>query len=158
MGGRITVMTTLSERFEDKVELIPFSTCHWWNGCQARGGYGQIWIDGKMKLAHRTAYELYVGPIPDDLLALHKCDNPTCVNPDHLFLGTQADNMLDKVEKGRLSDHKGEQNGYSKLTDDDVAEIRSMEGTMAQHEIGSLFGVSQGSVCRIFRRQTWAHI
>jgi len=98
----------LMERFEEKVELIPFSTCHFWTGALDRSGYGQIYKDGKTEYAHRIAYELYIGPIANDLQVLHKCDNPICVRIEHLFLGTHQDNMDDKMKKGR---HRGAGSG-----------------------------------------------
>lgn len=81
--------------------------CWVWKGSKAGAGYGVLGIDYKSVYAHRFSYELHFGPIPDNLCVLHKCDNPPCVNPDHLFLGTQLDNMDDRNRKGRT--HKGPQ-------------------------------------------------
>ena len=75
--------------------------CWLWRGPQNGKGYGRIYHNKKRQVAHRIAYELTVGPIPDGLFACHKCDNPICVNPDHLFLGTQQDNMRDWTQKGK---------------------------------------------------------
>jgi len=90
------------ERFEEKVEVIP-DGCHVWMASLNSTGYGNFRFDGKMALAHRVSYMLYVNQIPNNLHVLHKCDNPCCVNPDHLFLGTQADNNNDCINKGRKS-------------------------------------------------------
>ena len=115
---------SLLERFGQKVETIPFSSCHWWVACLDTYGYGSFQIDGKTRLAHRVAYQLYVGPIPEGMQVLHACDNRACVNPAHFFLGTNQDNIDDKVRKGRQSFGKGMLNGNSKLIDEDVRRIR----------------------------------
>src|SRR5947207_5829360 len=86
--------------------------CWVWLRARTSRGYGNIHLGGKMVSAHRVAWELVNGPIPEGLLVLHKCDNPSCVNPDHLFLGTNADNRKDAQVKGRLPRHLGEKNPH----------------------------------------------
>lgn len=82
--------------------LVDFDgKCWCWKGQTDRKGYGRIWRDGKRRQAHRVSYELIFGPIPDGMQVCHKCDNPPCVRPSHLFLGTQSDNMKDCTNKGR---------------------------------------------------------
>lgn len=142
-------------RFEQRVELIPFSTCHWWVGTQ-RNGYGIIKNKGKIISSHRASYTLYIGPIPEGLFVLHKCDNPPCVNPDHLFLGTCQDNATDKVKKGRQP--KGEAVGTSKLKEKDIIRIHHLSGTKTQTQIAEIFGVSQAHISKIIRRVWWGHV
>lgn len=98
----------MNERFTDKIEFIPFHTCWEWSAGRNAQGYGLFWFRGSMKRASRISWELHHGPIPDQLWVLHKCDNPGCVNPDHLFLGTRSDNMKDMHAKSRgfIKPHK----------------------------------------------------
>lgn len=118
--------------------------CHEWTSTLARG-YGRFWVVGRGQVhAHRFAYEMAYGPIPKGLCVLHKCDNPKCVNPDHLYAGDYTDNARDMVNRGR---HWGRR----LLADDDVKTIVSLlgEGRLSQREIGEKFGVSQITVSRI---------
>lgn len=94
----------LEERFELHIERIPFHECWEWTGTRPSNRYGQIVAHGKKTPAHRVAWMLYRGPIPEGMYVLHKCDNMGCVNPAHLFLGTLSDNMQDMVAKGRGPD------------------------------------------------------
>jgi hypothetical protein len=104
--------------------------------------------------AHRAAWILFVGPIPTGLGVCHHCDNRRCVNPSHLFLGTQVDNMLDASRKGRI--RKGERSTTAKLTEADVRRIRSMTGY--HKDIAAEFGVSRRCIGAIRKRQKWAHV
>lgn len=96
-----TIRSRSIERFMGKVERIPMTDCWLWAGAARPNGYGIFFLNGKTIGAHRAAYVLFRGQFDEALHVCHKCDNPSCVNPDHLFLGTQKDNMLDMVRKGR---------------------------------------------------------
>lgn len=113
--------------------------------------YGQVYV-------HRLSYEMHVGPIPDGLFVLHKCDNPPCARPDHLFLGTHERNMQDMTEKRRVS--HGSERPLAKLTDDKVIEIRNRhaKGGITQHELGLEYGVCSSIINTIIRRKRWKHV
>lgn len=136
---------------------INIGDCWIWNGAKFSNHYGLLSINNKNYLTHRIAYALFIGPIPRGLNVLHKCDNPPCCNPAHLFLGTQAENMVDKVKKGRSS--KGARNGAAKLDATQVREIkRLLQGSISQREIGSRFGIGQTAISLINTGKNWKHI
>ncbi len=135
------------------------SGCWEWRGGRLPTGYGRLTIPGTglAVATHRLAYELWVAPIPDGAIIRHTCDNPPCVNPDHLVTGTTADNMRDKVERNRQQ--KGSQIPNSKLCEADVKEIRSLYATgMFQNAIANRFGVSKATICLIVNNRTWRHV
>lgn len=109
------------QRFWNRVHKT--DGCWEWKASKVYNGYGRMWFDNKKQRAHRISYQLLIGPIPDGMLVCHKCDNPGCVNPDHLFLGTSADNTRDMDKKGRRVSIYG--GGNHKLTWEQVCEIRS---------------------------------
>lgn len=126
-------------------------------------GYTRIRRNGKQVLAHRAAYEDAFGPIPEGMLVCHKCDNRACVNPDHFFLGTHADNLRDMVEKNRQAKH--ELHGRSKLTEADVVYIRSVckaggsgrgkTQPFSQHGLARTFGVTPSLIGSIVSGRIW---
>lgn len=148
-------------RFWAKVKKTEHG-CWLWLPPLAVNGYGQFWVNGRMVGAHRYSYELTYGPIPKHdsyhgMCVLHRCDVRGCVRPDHLFLGTNADNSQDKVSKNRHA--KGETNGSAKLTKPQVIEIRSQVlAGRTQSEIAQRFGVHQSVVSVIASRKTWKHV
>jgi len=116
--------------------------------------YGKVTINYRQERAHRISYEINIGPIPDGMFVLHHCDNPPCINPDHLFLGTQADNCADMANKDRST--RGERNPQAKLTGEDVTSIREMNGSNIQ--IAKNFGVCQATISNIKARRSWKHM
>lgn len=154
---------SLLDRFWEKVNVCEPNECWSWTGSTNLGGYGEV-RDGKtLLMAHRFSYEIHHGPIPEGMEMCHSCDNPSCCNPAHLFVGTRSDNMLDMYRKGRANREwhgvLGEQNHRSKLTAEQVREIRRLcaGGTM-QKDVAKTFGVHKGTVGSIVRRENWTHI
>lgn len=146
----------LRKRFFDLVQIT--DGCHLWTG-RLSGGYGTICGGAKGPLlAHRLAYEYAIGPIPDGLLVCHTCDNPPCVNPAHLFVGTNDDNMADMARKGRQA--KGEKSGMAKLTEEDVVNIRKKyrKGIYGQVILAREFGVTHQNIAAIVKVRTWKHV
>jgi hypothetical protein len=155
---------TEPKRFLMRVDVRGKDECWPWTGSRnlARGKpwYGQWTPAGDMapELTHRAAYRLFVGLIPDGQFVLHKCDNPVCVNPAHLFLGSQADNVKDMWTKkrGNPGTSRGEKHGMSKLTAEIVEEIR--KSTSHGTELAAKYGVSRVTISEIRTRKTWRHV
>jgi hypothetical protein len=146
--------STLTVRFWAHVLKTDEKKCWLWKGATHDFGYGLIWANGRNLGAHRAAWQIHHGPIPAGLSVLHKCDNPACCNPGHLFLGTQAENMTDKQKKNRAA--KGESHGCSKLTAEAVVAIRASKDS--QRKTASRYGITHTQVGNIVRREQWAHI
>lgn len=152
-------MRSLLERFEDKFIPEPNSGCWLWMGAITRGGYGHIRKRvnnvNKMTRAHRVSYELYKGPIPEGLQVLHTCDNPICVNPNHLFLGTNQDNVDDKVSKDRHS--FGRSSNHMWLSKELADKIKSvyLNSKLSMKAVASMFNTSAPQVCRIVKNKIW---
>lgn len=144
-------MRSVEERFWAKVQKT--DSCWNWTAGKNKG-YGQFKVFGKMILTHRFSYELHYGAIPAEMLVCHRCDNPVCVRPDHLFLGTHIDNMNDREQKGRST--FGVKNGNAKLTEEKVKEIRVLN--LSRGEIAERYGVSQVQIGRIRSGKQWKHI
>jgi HNH endonuclease len=173
------VPTPVRGRFEEKYIPEPNSGCFLWMGAYLPRGYGIFWLDARRphlrtseeRFAHRVSWILNKGDIPAGLKVLHRCDNPCCVNVDHLFLGTQKDNAMDREAKGRgvkgrrwkiknqrpiSSIARGERNGSSKLFAGQVLEIRASQEKLS--DLAARFGVSYPLVSKIRRGVVWKHL
>lgn len=165
----------LSEWFWENVNKE--DGCWLWNG-DRKNGYGRVSVGGQQLYAHRVSWQLTNGQIPNGMFICHHCDTPLCVRPDHLFLGTPADNVRDMRQKGRYptdvvrpsgDDHwariypdkvkRGEANNKAKLTEGEVIEIRSRyaTGLVSQQNLAVTFGVSQPVISSIVTGRTWKH-
>jgi len=146
-------------RFWSKVDVRGPNDCWLWIGQMTHRGYGCFKLNGFLKGAHRVAFELSVGPIPDGMWVLHHCDCPRCVNPAHLFIGTAADNTADMMNKGRFVDRRGTKNPRARLTWDDVRTIRYLRQTtkLTTTAIGKQFGICNSHVSDIVNHRRWRH-
>lgn len=171
-----------ADRFWEKVQKT--DKCWLWTGSLHRQGYGMIQgsSEGKIVLAHRVSWEIHYGPIPDRLSVLHHCDTPGCTRPDHLFLGTQSDNMNDMVQKGRHAARthpervprgdrsgsrthperlpKGTEHWNAQVTEEDVRAIRRLyvPRRVTHEALAQRFGISATQVRRIVTRRRWKHV
>ncbi len=148
----------LYERFIEKIYKDKVTGCWFWTAHRTVRGYGTISDEKRrQKAAHRLSYEFFKGPI-GTLYVCHHCDRPSCVNPNHLFLGTPKDNTHDMMMKGK--NFRGERCGMAKLTNEDVFEIRRLvaEGKYYHREIGVMFGVSYQTIGKIIKGIRWTHI
>lgn len=171
------IALTRPDRFWSKVDKS--GECWLWTAGRHRAGYGAFSVGSRLTggrrdtYAHRVAYELAFGPIPNGLLVRHTCDTPACVRPEHLLVGTQADNMHDAAERGRTTKgdrhpwrrrpeliRKGEQHHAAKLTDEQVREMRRRyaDGGISQRLLGLEYGIQQGAVSAIVRGLKWSHV
>lgn len=143
--------------------LEPAGECHVWTGARTKTGYGQLDVAGVKWYAHRLAWTLVYGPIPDGMHVCHHCDTPPCCRVDHLFLGTDADNLADMRRKGRQinAQPQGTRHGRAKLTDDQVREIRARYCSAARPTQAALalsYGVSQRTIAFIIKNKHWRHL
>lgn len=150
-------------RFWSKVDKS--GDCWIWTACQKDTGYGQFRVNGHTRMVHQLSWELHKGPVPRGLCVLHDCpagDNPACVNPAHLWLGTQADNMRDMDAKKRRvpPDTSGEKNPAAKLTEADVLAIRAsyVFRKVTVKMLAARYGLHHLHVWEIIARKSWAHI
>lgn len=133
--------------------------CWNWIGGKFSSGYGAFSIGGKNKLAHRISYLMNTGTITNNMSVCHSCDNPSCVNPEHLWLGTAMDNVQDKIKKGRSNPPAGERQWLSKLTGVKIIEIRKkyQSGKFTQKILGDIYGVGQSNISYVINK-TWKHL
>jgi hypothetical protein len=146
-------------RFWSKVNKT--ATCWLWMGSKTTTGYGSFGISrGRIEKAHRVSWELHFGSIPQGMMVCHHCDVPLCVRPDHLFLGTQSDNMCDSRDKGRLykPDVRGEKHGKSKLKEIEVVEIFTNPSGESTRNLATRFGVAFATIWDIKKGRRWNHL
>jgi hypothetical protein len=145
---------TIRQAFDARYIPVPFSGCWLWTGDLGRNGYARF----NNHLANRIAWSLFRGAIPKGMCVCHRCDVRQCVNPEHLFLGTHAENMRDMGDKGRARTPqvRGERNPRAKLTEADVIAIRS--STLLQRELARIYGLTPTYVSEIRTRAVWRHI
>jgi len=146
--------------FWQKAIANPDNGCMEWHGSMFQDGYGSVFLDGRNQYAHRVAYELTYGPIPNGKLVCHKCNNRRCCNPKHLYAGTQTDNVRDCIMANRRHDCIGVLDGNAKLTDAQVTDIRTLyrPRKVTQDYLAAKFGVSRSTVGYIIRGEHWKHL
>ena len=151
MAGR---KTDAKDRFWDKVDVRSSGDCWEWKRSKSWNGYGKFWDGTKIEGAQRMAWRLAHGDIPHGLYICHHCDNPGCCNPNHLFAGTQMDNMADMKQKGRSHRNRG-----VKLNIDEVFEIRRLysAGGITHREIGKMFNISRRHIGQIVNNKRWRY-
>jgi hypothetical protein len=137
-------------RFMDKVEKRK-DGCWVWTASKLQDGYGCFKVGGKKISAHRYSYQAFKGDIPEGLVVMHSCDNPSCVNPEHLMAGTHKDNSQDAVSKGRMA--SGSRNSSAKLTEDQVAAIKESSETVVI--LANRYGVNQSTISKIRTGKKW---
>lgn len=147
---------TREDRFWSHTVPEPNTGCILWTATCGRRGYGLFWDGTKLAVAHRYAWLITNGPIAQGLNVCHKCDTCSCVNPDHLFLGTQKQNMHDMIAKGRKVVVRGENSKHAKLNEERVREIRNSRLSWRAFE--AKYGVSQGTVSDVRCGRTWKHV
>jgi len=160
MVGPITDPYILA-RFFSRVDYGTASECWEWTHLQNSTGYGRFSLSDKTHLAHRVSYQIFVASIPEGKVVCHQCDNRLCVNPAHLWLGTQSDNISDAVKKGRIHrpDTRGAQNGNTPLTEPDVVAIkRALGAGSRQKDLAQSFCVDVSTISNIKLGKTWSHI
>jgi DNA-binding XRE family transcriptional regulator len=152
----MTRRLALKDRFESFFKIGSEKECWLWRGAISGRGYGRFNAGNTNKFAHRIAWEIYCGPIGGSYV-LHRCDNPPCVNPSHLFLGTHADNMRDMVAKNRTSLKNGASNPNSKLSVADVHEVRRLRSNCrwTLQRIADVYNVTTSTIYAIEKGLTW---
>lgn len=144
----------LVDRIKKSVVVNDLTGCHEWTAAKSRWGYGRIRVNSREFHVHTLTWEMFNGPVPAGRFVCHHCDNPPCCNPDHLFVGTPLDNVLDMIAKGRAP--VGIKHGMAKLAEAQVLAIRSDErmGTVIARE----YGISTAMVSLIRNRKNWTHL
>ena len=151
--------SSLKESLESGYAAVDIDECWEWTKSFSHFGYGQLWWIDRHILVHRASYISYVGEIPEGMCVLHKCDNPKCLNPNHLFLGSRLDNNQDRAKKRRSFDIKGEGNPFSKLSDANVIDIKNrLRKKERSIDLASEYKVCVDTIYKIKAGINWSHI
>lgn len=148
---------TLAQRLEANSRAAE-NGCRVWTMKKSPKGYATLKHKGVRIPAHRAAFELAHGSIPEGLVVCHRCDNPSCINPDHLFLGTHHDNIKDCISKGRRADFSGSSHGASKLDEAAVLAIRTNQSGMSRAQLAEHYSVSRAAISDIKSGRSWVHV
>ena len=152
---------SLQARLIGKIK-VGENSCWNWLGAKIWNGYGRLMFKSKARLAHRLAYIAFVNEIPQGMLVCHHCDNRSCINPNHLFVGTSSDNAVDAYKKGRANDPtvRGEDHGMAKLSNEKAISIRSIysKGMTTQRVLAKKFGVSESRIGLVITGKIWRSI
>lgn len=152
----------MAKKIDDLIEKYGIDTsgdCWLWTRSLDGSGYGNLSVNGRMWRAHRFFYYEAFGIDPTGCVVMHKCDEPKCVNPRHLILGTQRDNIRDRHEKGRSGACRGDSAPWSILTSERVADLRErFESGENRQALATEFGVSKTQIYRVIKRESWRHI
>jgi hypothetical protein len=150
---------SLKHYLEASFTKVSDSDCWIWSRSFKQYGYGNAWWQGRHHIAHRLVYQCFIGEIPEGLYACHKCDNPACVNPRHIFLGTPEENNQDRKRKGRNADTNGSKNPFSKLNEEQVRDIKfRLNRGEKGAAIGRIYGVGADTISKIKTGKNWSHI
>jgi len=149
---------------KQKSKLDPETGCWNWQGAKGPRKYGSMRYKGKTNTPHKVSRIVFNGPVPPGMIVRHLCNNQRCVNPEHLGIGTQKENVRDTIEAGRFNKPKGSKHPNAKLTEDDVREIRELfkEAHLSKSEFceyqACFYNISPGTISDIINRKTWKHV
>jgi len=153
-GASMEITASDRQRFWSFVKRTP--NCWEWIGCKNKKGYGWFYINGRPHTAQRISWIIHFGTITEPLCICHKCDNPGCVNPHHLFEGTNQENTADRHAKGRSKGPQGTKHAMAKLSDADIVSIR--RSSLPSRTLGALYHVSKTQILRIKKGISWKHV
>lgn len=152
------VTEKMSRRFNKKM-IVSDSGCWDWIGAVDAKGYGRFFIAGETRRAHRASYIMHRGIIPSGQIVMHRCDNPGCVNPEHLFVGTYSDNANDMHSKGRGNNPRGERHFKSKLKNKDIPEIKALRKSgMKIKPLAEIYKVGTSTIRAVIKGRSWKHV